>query len=113
MQPVLSGVDVAEGTDRDPGGGEQVVGAVRVLEGRHRGRDGDGGLGQVLVDQPDEDGVLVGEVLVDRAERQRRRGGDAVGGPCGVAVLTEDRSCRREDASTGFGRTRLTGLLAR
>ena len=70
-------------------------------------------LGEVLVHERDEDRVLVGEVLVERADRYPGPLGDPVGGPGGVALTLENLSSRFEDRLDGRPRSRLLGELAR
>ncbi len=69
--------------------------------------------GEVPVHEPNEDRVLVGEVLVERADRYPSSLGDPVGGPGGVALPLENLSSRFEDGLDGRPGARLLGELSR
>lgn len=61
----------------------------------------------------DEDRVLVGEVLVQRPDRNLCPLGNAICGTRRIAEVGENVSSRLQDASAGRLRTVLSGLLAR
>ena len=69
--------------------------------------------GEVPVHEPNEDRVLVGEVLVERADRYAGSLGDPVGGPGGVALPLENLSSGLKDGLDGRLRSRLLGELSR
>jgi hypothetical protein len=65
----------------------------------------------VPIVEGDQEGVLVREVLVERADGNTGPLGYVVGGP-GVTLLAEDMSSRVEDALDGAHRSSLDGLSA-
>ena len=99
-----------------------VVGHRRLHEHPHPALEvgGQVGVGEALQDdrlplpdvgpgQLDEDGVLVGEVLIDGPHRDPGRFGDAVRGPLDVAVGRENLSSGVQDPGPGLGRSLLFG----
>ncbi len=66
-------------------------------------------LSEVAVHERYEDRVLVGEVLVERADLYPGPFGDPVGGPGGIALALENLSRRLEDRLDGRPRARLLG----
>jgi hypothetical protein len=68
---------------------------------------------ELALDQGDDHRVLVGEVFVERADRDPRALGDVIRGAGVEATLLENPSCRVEDGRDGGLRTPLRRLPAR
>ena len=78
----------------------------------HEIREQGGALLHVPLHQGHENGVLVGEVLVDGAHGHPGAFGDGIGGSPGVTAPLENLSRGGEDHGQRVARTRLAGLLA-
>ena len=81
--------------------GEHLVKACAGAQSFQVGPQRGGALGEVVACERNEDRVLVGEVLVDGADRYAGSFGDAVRGAGGVAVTLEDLSSRLQDRYDG------------
>ena len=75
--------------------------------------EGRNALVEVLLEEDRENRLLVGEVLVERSDRDPGAVGDVVGGGPDVALLLENASSGLHDLSDGEARPALGGPFSR
>ncbi len=111
-QVVQSSRSIEVGDLDNEGSTELVDWRLLVSESGLKCRQTRFGLVQVPFGQADEEGVLVGEVLIERADRDASSLGDVIGGRVVVAEGFEKTSSLVEDACDELTRSLLTRTLA-